>query len=63
MKYMCTFVNGRLVISQLLYMYKFNSTVWERGSSWRTEVYRTVEFDEAPTGELLVFLQANATPL
>lgn len=25
--------------------------------------YETVTFDEPPTGELLVFLQANATPL
>lgn len=31
--------------------------------AWKAEAYRTVEFDEAPTGELLAFLQANATPL
>ena len=32
-------------------------------NTWKAEAYRTVEFDEAPTGELLAFLQANATPL
>ena len=31
--------------------------------SWYYEAYRTVTFDEEPTGELLAFLQANATPL
>lgn len=30
---------------------------------WESEMYRTVTFDELPTGELLTFLQANATPL
>ena len=62
-QYMVTLINGKLAISQLLYMYKFNTTVWERERGWLTELYRTVEFDEAPTGELLAFLQANATPL
>lgn len=31
--------------------------------SWKAEEYRTVEFEKEPTGELLTFLQANATPL
>ena len=31
--------------------------------AWKTEAYRTVEFDEAPTGDLLAFLQANGEPL
>lgn len=31
--------------------------------TWKAEVYRTVAFTEPPTGELLAFLQANATPL
>lgn len=34
-----------------------------QAKSWKAEAYRTVEFDEAPTGDLLAFLQANATPL
>lgn len=63
MQYMATLGNGGLVISQLLYMYKFNSTVWRRSGGWVNEFYRTVEFEEEPTGELLAFLQANATPL
>lgn len=32
-------------------------------NTWKAEAYRTVEFDEEPTGELLAFLQENATPL
>ena len=32
-------------------------------NTWKAEAYRTVEFDEEPTGELLAFLQANATLL
>lgn len=62
-RYMSTLINGKLAISQLLYMYKFNNTVWERERGWLTELYRTVEFEKEPTGELLAFLQANATPL
>lgn len=30
---------------------------------WSNRAYRTVVFDEAPTGDLLAFLQANATLL
>lgn len=63
MQYMATLVNGKLTISQLLYMYKFNSTVWSRSKGWTNEFYRTVEFEKEPTGDLLAFLQANATPL
>lgn len=32
-------------------------------NTWKAEAYRTVEFEEEPTGELLAFLQQNATPL
>lgn len=31
--------------------------------TWSHEAYRMVEFEKEPTGELLTFLQANATPL
>ena len=31
--------------------------------AWKAEEYRTVEFEKEPTGELLKFLQQNATPL
>lgn len=62
-QYMATLASGGLAISQLLYMYKFNTTVWTRSRGWANEFYRTVEFEKEPTGELLTFLQANATPL
>ena len=31
-------------------------------NGWRGELYRTITFDELPTGDLLTWLQANATP-
>ena len=31
-------------------------------NGWQGEVYRTITFDELPTGDLLTWLQANATP-
>lgn len=31
-------------------------------NGWKGEVYRTITFDELPTGDLLTWLQANATP-
>lgn len=31
-------------------------------SSWDDEAYRTITFDTEPTGDLLTWLQANATP-
>ena len=63
MQYTATLENGGLVIEQLLYMHKFNTTVWDGGRGWVAEAYRTVEFEKEPTGELLRFLQKNATPL
>ena len=32
-------------------------------SRWKMETYRTIAFEEEPTGDLLTWLQANATPL
>lgn len=29
---------------------------------WSNQAYRTITFDEEPTGDLLTWLQANATP-
>lgn len=63
MQYMMTLANGGFVVNRLLYLYQFNTGVWERGRGWVTEGYRTVEFEKEPTGELLRFLQQNATPL
>jgi hypothetical protein len=31
-------------------------------NGWKGQVYRTITFDELPTGDLLTWLQANATP-
>lgn len=38
-------------------------TVYVEGSQWQYVGYRTVLFDEPPTGDLLTYLQANATPI
>lgn len=32
-------------------------------SRWNMGTYRTITFEEEPTGDLLTWLQANATPL
>lgn len=39
--------------------------VWDSDGGWAgvsSQAYRTVIFDEEPTGDLLTWLQANATP-
>ena len=52
---------------------KHGSTTWTKVAelsrttlvpqfSWRKEVYRTITFDAPPTGDLLTWLEANATP-
>ena len=51
---------------------KHGSTTWVRVAElirntnplfeWRKEVYRTITFDVPPTGDLLTWLTANATP-
>lgn len=38
-----------------------NFEVYER-RGWKSEKYRTITFEEEPTGNLLAFLEANATP-
>lgn len=41
-----------------------NDTVYTNLTrTWKAKEYRTVEFEKEPTGELLAFLQKNATPL
>lgn len=50
-------------VRTLIYYRKFTETreiAYRNG--WRGEVYRTITFDELPTGDLLTWLQANATP-
>ena len=47
---------------------KHGSTTWVRVAelknrlTWLKEVYRTITFDVPPTGDLLTWLEANATP-
>lgn len=47
---------------------KHGSTRWvnvaelQNRLQWIKEVYRTIIFDEPPTGNLLTWLEANATP-
>lgn len=38
-------------------------TVYVEGSQWQYYGYKLVLFDESPTGDLLTYLQANATPI
>ena len=40
----------------------FASTAWDQRRGWRDTAYRTITFDEAPSGDLLTWLEANATP-
>lgn len=35
---------------------------WSEKSHWADEAYRTITFEEPPTGDILTFLWANATP-
>ena len=51
---------------------KHGSTTWKNVAElrkrfdppfrWLQEVYRTITFDVPPTGDLLIWLQTNATP-
>lgn len=40
----------------------FASTAGDQRRGWRDTAYRTITFDEAPSGDLLAWLQENATP-
>lgn len=40
-----------------------NEIICYQGSSWQDPAYRTIELDEPATGDLLTFLQQNATNL
>lgn len=55
-----TITNGDTVVDTLLY----DDTVVYGGrpvQSWKNEAYRIITFLESPSGDLLTFLQANAT--
>lgn len=38
-----------------------DSYVWQWNLGWLDQAYRTITFDTAPAGELLIWLQANGT--
>lgn len=61
LKMKCNLKSGS--VSQLIYATSRDSVVWDQRNTWYDEGYRTVEFEKEPTGELLKFLQQNATPL
>lgn len=61
LKMKCNLKSG--IVSQLIYGGNRDSVVWDQRNTWYDEGYRTVEFEKEPTGELLKFLQQNATPL
>lgn len=64
MQCIITKIAGSTIVASLAYIKEpINITVWRIKGGWVSEDYRTVEFDKEPTGELLVFLQENATPL
>lgn len=51
------------VMSALLYMRSSSDSeaVMFYGNSWGDQAYRTITFDEEPTGDLLTWLEANGT--
>ena len=64
--------NSKPSASSYIRYRKHGSTTWVRVASlikdaqplfqWKKEVYRTITFDAPPTGDLLTWLTANATP-
>lgn len=61
-----TFVYFRIWIPEIYYCTSTSPfsglvTVYNRTSGWVNEAYRTVVFDTAPTGNLLIWLQENGT--
>ena len=59
----------RFGVTQMWYLlnsgnpYLSQVSVYTQSKGFENEEHRTIIFDEEPTGELLAFLQANATPL
>lgn len=62
------YVRLQAIGNSLAYFYLINSGTSEsmqvtyNGTSWVNEAYRTITFGTEPTGKLLTWLQANATP-
>ena len=62
-------ITARHLVGQMWYLnnngnpYLARVSVFTATKGFENGEYRTIIFDEEPTGELLAFLQANATPL
>ena len=41
---------------------RYDSTTAYLNGVWKAKEYRTIVFEKPPTGDLLAFLKANATP-
>ena len=53
-----------IMMQNLLKPYiNYGNTMVYSNKSWTDQAYRTIEFDTQPTGDLLTWLQANATQL
>lgn len=50
-------------IYQLFPGYTQKLPLYSNMGGWSKQEYRTITFEEEPVGDLLVFLEANATPL
>lgn len=56
-----TILRNGTVFKEKFYLYYNDTEAYKSG--WKNTAFRTVTFDEAPTGDLLTYLEANATKL
>lgn len=68
-RFTCNAISDKLTGIQLLSLakamaYKKSDGAYPvyRTNDWINQAYRTITFEEEPTGDLLAFLEANATP-
>ena len=54
-----TILRNGTVFKEKFYLYYNDTEAYKSG--WKQAAFRTVEFDEEPTGALLTYLEANAT--
>ena len=55
------YINYRKASGDFIYVAKQEGE-GNNKAAWTNQAYRTIIFDEEPTGDLLTWLQANATP-
>ena len=56
-----TILRNGTVFKEKFYLYYNDTEAYKSG--WKQTAFRTVEFDEEPTGALLTYLEANATAI